>query len=98
MSKSTSDASVWGREPVAIVAAVEAVILLAIGFGLPVTGEQVALINTALLAVLTLVARSQVTPVAKVLEFQRGDDQVVAGKANDRVKPGSPVRKMDAAA
>jgi hypothetical protein len=88
--------TLWGREPVAIVTAVEACILLAIGFGAPVTGEQVALVNAALLAVLALVARSKVTPTVNVVEqaVDAGTDKarVVAGPANEIAKPGNTVR------
>lgn len=91
--------SLWGREPVAIVAAVEACILLAIGFGAPITGEQVALINAALLAVLALVARAKVTPSVNVVErlHRSVEDEeitgvVVAGPANEVVQPGDWIR------
>lgn len=53
-------------EPVAIVAAIEALLALAIGFGLDVTAEQMALIVAATTAVLALFVRSQVTPTVKV--------------------------------
>lgn len=53
-------------EPVAIVAALEALLALAIGFGLDVTAEQMALIVAATTAVLALFVRSQVTPTVKV--------------------------------
>jgi hypothetical protein len=52
------------REPVAIVAAVEAVLAVAIAFGLDVTAEQLGLIVAALTAVLALFVRSRVTPVS----------------------------------
>jgi hypothetical protein len=51
-------------EPVAIVAFVEAVVILAVAFGLPVTAEQLAGIVTVLTLGLGLFARSQVSPVA----------------------------------
>ena len=54
------------NEPVVIAGAVEAVVLLLIGFGLDLTGDQVALIMTAVTAILALVARALVTPVAQV--------------------------------
>ena len=50
-------------EPVAIVAALEAILALAIGFGLDITPEQLALILSAVTAVLALFVRSRVTPV-----------------------------------
>lgn len=64
-------------EPVAIVAAIEALLALAIGFGLDVTAEQMALILAATTAVLALFVRSQVTPTVKVdsvnPEYRKGD-------------------------
>ena len=54
---------ILNREPAAIVAVVEALIALAIGFGLDVSPEQMALILTATTAVLALVVRQKVTPV-----------------------------------
>lgn len=54
----------FNREPALWVGAVNAVVLLAVGFGLPVTSEQVALLGAATAAVLALVTRSQVTPVS----------------------------------
>lgn len=88
--------TLWGREPVAIVATVEAIIMLAIGFGLNITGEQVAMINTALMAVLALIARQQVTPMGKVLEYlpDLKNGHVVAGPANDMAVPGEVVREI----
>lgn len=56
--------TLWGREPALIVAAIQAVLALAIGFGLPVSPEQLALIVAAMTAVLGVLVRSQVTPAA----------------------------------
>lgn len=50
------------REPVAILFVVQTGIALAIGFGLEITNEQMALILTFTGAVLTLITRQQVTP------------------------------------
>lgn len=60
--------NLFGREPALILAAVNAVVVLGVGFGLPVTGEQVALINAAVAALLGVVVRSQVTPVTDAPE------------------------------
>ena len=46
--------------------AIEAILALAVGFGLNLSTEQLALIMAAVTAVLALVVRSQVTPNAKV--------------------------------
>jgi hypothetical protein len=56
---------VFGREPAAILGALNAVVALGVGFGLDVTPEQLGLISAALAAVLALVVRSQVTPVER---------------------------------
>lgn len=54
--------TIFGREPVAILAAVNAALALGVGFGLNVTSEQQALIGAAVSAVLALIARKAVTP------------------------------------
>lgn len=53
---------IFKREPAVILAAIEAIIALAIGFGLDLTGEQVALILGAVAAVFGVITRSQVSP------------------------------------
>lgn len=55
--------SLFDREPAVLLGAVNAIIALAVGFGLAITIEQAALINAAAAAVLSVVVRSQVTPV-----------------------------------
>lgn len=62
---------IWHREPALILGAVNALIAVAVGFGLSVTPEQVGLINAAVAAVLSVVVRQQVTPVSRPLD-QRG--------------------------
>lgn len=54
--------TIFGREPVAVVAAVNALMALGVGFGLDVSNEQQALIQGAATAVLALIARRSVTP------------------------------------
>ena len=51
-------------EPALVVAFIAAAIALAVGFGLPVSAEQVSLIMAFVIAGLGFVTRSQVTPVA----------------------------------
>lgn len=51
------------REPARILALVSAVIAVAVGFGLPVTEEQVGLIMAAVALLIGEGTRSQVTPV-----------------------------------
>lgn len=56
--------TIFGREPALIIGLVQALLALAVGFGLELTAEQTALILAATAAVLSVVTRSQVTPVA----------------------------------
>lgn len=58
--------TLWNREPVAIVAAVQALLAVAVGFGLALDAEQVALILAAVAAVLGLLTRSRVSSPATV--------------------------------
>jgi hypothetical protein len=56
---------IWGRitdEPVLTLGLINGGILLAVGFGLPITKEQVALTGAFVAAFLAWVARRQVTP------------------------------------
>ena len=55
---------ILGREPVAIAGVVAIAINLAISFGLNLTVEQVALVNTLVVGLLALLARSQTTSLA----------------------------------
>lgn len=52
----------WGREPALIIGVVNALLAVAVGFGLDVTPEQVGLVNAAVAAVLAFLVRTQVTP------------------------------------
>ena len=51
------------REPVMLLAAVQAIIALVVAFGLELTPEQVGAVTAVAAAVLGVVARSQVSPV-----------------------------------
>lgn len=55
--------TILGREPVAILATVQAIVGLVVAFGLDVSTELQAALVVAVGAVLALVARHQVTPV-----------------------------------
>lgn len=55
--------TMFGREPVMILAAVEATIALAVGFGAPVSGEQVGLLMAFVAAAIGLLARARVSPI-----------------------------------
>ncbi len=55
---------IFDREPVVILAALQALITVGVVFGLDWTAEQEAAVIAAAGALLALFARSQVTPVA----------------------------------
>lgn len=59
-----------GSEPALIIGAVNALIALAVGFGLPFSPEQVGLINAAVAAIAAIVIRQKVVPVSKVESLQ----------------------------
>lgn len=54
--------NLWDREPALILGVIQAGLALAVGFGLGLSGEQVALILAFSAAVLSLITRSKVTP------------------------------------
>lgn len=56
--------NLWNREPAAIIAALQTLLAVAITFGLNLSAEQVGGILAATAAVLGLITRSQVSPVA----------------------------------
>lgn len=56
--------SLWGREPALVLGVIQAGLALAVGFGLNLDGQQVALIMAFSAAVLSLVVRRKVTPNA----------------------------------
>jgi len=53
---------IFGREPAAIAAVIAIAINLAVSFGLKLSVEQIALINTLTVAILGLIVRQSVTP------------------------------------
>lgn len=55
--------TIFGREPALILGAVSALVSLGVGFGLDWSGEQVALVNMAAAAIVSVIVRSKVTPV-----------------------------------
>lgn len=61
--------AIMNREPALVLAAVQAVVLLAVGFGLAINDVQVELIMAAAAAILSLITgvaiRSQVSPAKK---------------------------------
>lgn len=52
-----------GREPALVLGLIQAVIALAIGFGLDISPEQFGLIMAASAAAASVIVRAQVTPV-----------------------------------
>lgn len=56
--------TLWGREPAMIVAFVQAILVLAVTFGLNLTPEQTAAILAVAALALGLITRSQVTPAS----------------------------------
>lgn len=56
--------TIFNREPALILAALNALIALGVGFGLKLTPQQAALINAAVVAILGLWTRSKVSPVS----------------------------------
>ena len=58
--------TIWGREPTAIAAFIAIAINLAITFGLNLSVEQVALVNTLVVAGLGLIVRQTVTAPANL--------------------------------
>lgn len=57
--------TLWGREPAVIIGLIQAAIALAASFGLDMTPEQIGALVAITAAVLSVVTRSQVTPVNK---------------------------------
>jgi hypothetical protein len=56
--------NLWNREPAAILGALQAVLALALSFGLELSTEQVGAILAATAAVLGVITRSQVSPTS----------------------------------
>jgi len=57
-------------EPALWLGAINAILAVAIGFGLPLSPSQVGLINAALAALLALITRKHVTPKGKLADAQ----------------------------
>lgn len=62
---------IFGREPAVIIGLVETVLALGIAFGLDLSGEQVGAIMAVTTAVLAVVIRQVVTPVAALKELDK---------------------------
>lgn len=55
--------TLFGREPVMVLALAEAVLAAAVGFGLDLSGQQVGLLMAVAVALIGVVTRSRVSPV-----------------------------------
>ena len=53
----------FGREPALVLGALNALIAVAVGFGLNVSPEQVGLINAAAAGIIAVIIRSRVEPI-----------------------------------
>lgn len=75
---------IFGREPAAIAAFIAIVINLAISFGLQLSIEQIALINSLVVAGLALIVRQNVTPTraAQLPEGTKVEVITPAGEPN----------------
>jgi hypothetical protein len=58
--------TLWGREPVAILAAIRAIVVLVVAFGLKLTPDQIAAVYLVAETVLSLIARKTVYAPASV--------------------------------
>ena len=77
-----SDASkptLFGREPVMILAIIQTGLALVIGFGLDLTPQQIGAIMAFAAAVLGFVARQQVTPVETLPDTAPADGGSATG-------------------
>lgn len=54
--------NIWGREPALILGLVQAGLAMAVGFGLNLDGQQVALVMTFAAAVVSVIVRRKITP------------------------------------
>jgi hypothetical protein len=57
---------VWQAEPILVLVAADALVMVAIGFGVPISFDQKTYIDAAIGAISAIIARSQVVPAAKV--------------------------------
>lgn len=83
--------SIWKAEPTLILAFISACVSLGVGFGLHVTTEQAALIQTVVISGLALINRSQVTSGA-TLEAMKPKDLQEAQNTSQPV--GEIVKKL----
>ena len=63
-----TEPNLWGRQPVYILAVVQAALALAVGFGLKMSGDQVALIMALATAIVALITNRKVTSNAYIVD------------------------------
>jgi hypothetical protein len=82
----TSLSNLYGRQPVMVLAFVQATLAMFMGFGLHLTGDQVALVMAFTAALLGLLAQTQVTPMATLPDHMQAA-VVIAANAGVRKIP-----------
>lgn len=65
--------NLWNREPALVLGAVQALVALAVAFGLHLTSEQVGAVMAAAAAVVALVTRRTVTSPATAAQVEEFD-------------------------
>lgn len=79
----------FNREPALIIGAIQAVLALAVGFGLPVTTIQMGLIMAAAAAVLAVITRQIVVPTEKA------DNQIATALLMPSTATVAEVKKIE---
>jgi hypothetical protein len=69
--------NLWNREPAAILAAVQAVIALAVSFGLELTPEQIGSVLAVTATVLGLLTRAAVVPASILEQIKQQRDAAI---------------------
>jgi hypothetical protein len=83
--------ALWSREPAALIGALRAVLVAAVGFGLDLTAEQITLTVLALEAVLMPLTRSAVYAPATVTKLRAANARKVLKAAQGVVVTDAPV-------
>ena len=97
----TGLSNLYGRQPVMVLAFVQATIAMAMGFGLHLTGDQVALVLTFTAGLLGLLAQTQVTPMATLPDHMQAA-VIIASNAGVKkipvvaIEPPAPAIIVDA--
>jgi xanthosine utilization system XapX-like protein len=80
----TGLSTLYGRQPVLVLAFVQASLAMLMGFGLHLTGDQVALVLAFTAALLGILTQTQVTPMATLPDHVAA---AVVAAANANVVP-----------